>query len=189
LTQKEGVFVIELLAKSPCDGLLPLTIGTVTLTEEEPGAMTSLCAYKGQEKALSQALKSAHGIGFPLPGRATGKAGTRAIWFSQGQVLLQGPAAGPSLARYGAITDQSDAWAVVRLEGKGALGVLARLVPLDLRPGAFKRGHTARTDLVHMMVSLTKTGENSFQIMVFRSMAGTLVHDLKTAMEGVAARA
>jgi len=37
------------------------------------------------------------------------------------------------------------------------------------------------------MASLTKTGENAFQIMVFRSMAETLVHDLKTAMEGVAA--
>jgi sarcosine oxidase subunit gamma len=39
-----------------------------------------------------------------------------------------------------------------------------------------------------MMASITRIGAQSFQIMVFRSMARTLVHDLKTAMEAVAAR-
>ena len=102
--------------------------------------------------------------------------------------MLIGPEPDASLGEYAALTDQSDGWAVVRLEGKGAGDVLARLVPLDLRPASFKRGHSARTDLAHMMASLTKVGENAFQIMVFRSMARTLVHDLKTAMEGVAAR-
>jgi len=39
-----------------------------------------------------------------------------------------------------------------------------------------------------MMASVTKTGADSFQIMVFRSMAKTLVHDLTTAMGNVNAR-
>jgi len=179
--------VADLTARSPCEGLLPLTIGGVTAGEDLPAAMTSLAPYRGGEDDLSKAMKSAHGMGFPSPGRATGRAGGRAIWFSQGQALLMGPQPDVSLAEYAALTDQSDAWAVVRLEGQGVLKVLARLVPLDLRASRFKRGHTARTDMAHMMASLTKTGENAFQIMVFRSMAETLVHDLKTAMEGVAA--
>jgi methylglutamate dehydrogenase subunit D len=180
--------VTDLTAKSPCAGLLPLKIGSVTLGEEDVGAMTSLAPYQGRDKGLSSALKAAHGMGFPAPGRSTGKAGARVIWFSQGQALLMGPAPDASLGQYAALSDQSDAWAVVRLQGKGCVDVLARLVPLDLRPAHFKRGHTARTECAHMMASLTKTGENAFQIMVFRSMAKTLVHDLKTAMEGVAAR-
>lgn len=178
----------ELIARSPCAGLLPLRIGGARVSEEEPGAMTSLAPFRGRQKALSGALKAAHGMGFPGAGRATGKAGARAIWFSQGQALLLGPVPDASLARHGALSDQSDAWAVVRLDGKGARDVLARLVPLDLRAGRFKRGATARTDLAHMPASLTRIGENAFQIMVFRSMAGTLVHDLKTAMEAVGAR-
>ncbi len=182
----------ELIPKSPCAGLLALTIGGMTASEVDAGmdagVMTSLVPFRGREKAMSDALKAAHGMGFPAPGRATGRAGARAIWFGQGQALLQGPAPDASLGEYGSLTDQSDAWAVVRLEGKGVRDVLARLVPLDLRPGAFRRGHTARTDLAHMMASLTRVGENAFQIMVFRSMAETLVHDLKTAMEGVGAR-
>lgn len=178
----------ELIAKSPCEGLLPLSIGGVTLSEAAPGVLTSVAPYAGQEPALSVALKDAHGMAFPAPNRTTGRASARMIWLSRGQAMLVGPAPDPALAAHGALTDQSDAWAVVTLEGEGAVDVLARLVPLDLRAGAFKRGHTARTDLMHMMASLTRLGENAFQIMVFRSMAETLVHDLKTAMEGVAAR-
>ena len=178
----------DLTARAPCEGLLPLTIGEATLTEYLPVAMTSIAPLRGQETELSKALKDAHGMGLPGVGRSTGKAGARVIWFSRGQILLIGPVADAGLGAFATLSDQSDAWAVVRLEGKGAIDVLARLVPVDLRPGHFKRGHTARTELAHMMASLTKVGDNAFQIMVFRSMAETLVHDLKTAMEGVAAR-
>lgn len=178
----------ELIARTPCAGLLPLKIGGVDLTEEDPGAMTSLEPFRGQEAALSDALKAAHGMAWPAPNRATGKAGARAVWFGRGQALLIGPEPDTALARHAALTDQSDAWAVMRLEGAQAEDVLARLVPVDLRAASFKRGHTARTELAHMMASVTRIGESAFQIMVFRSMAQTLVHDLKTAMEAVAAR-
>lgn len=178
----------DLDAIFPCGDLLPLTIGTVTAIEEPHLVLTSLAPFMGREKELSGALKAAHGMAFPAKGRATGKAGARAIWFSQGQALLQGPTPDAALATFATTTDQSDAWAVVRLEGRDVVEVLARLVPMDLRASSFKRGHTARTQVLHMMASLTRTGENAFQIMVFRSMAQTLVHDLKTAMEGVAAR-
>lgn len=180
--------MVELIAKTPCDGLLPVTIGNIALTEVAPGALTSLAPMKGQATALSEALKAAHGMAMPGVNRATGKAGARAIWFAQGQVVLVGPEPDATLADHAAMTDQSDAWAVVRLEGAGAEDVLARLVPVDLRVSVFKRGHTVRTDLMHMMASITRVGGDAFQIMVFRSMAGTLVHDLKTAMEAVAAR-
>lgn len=179
----------DLIAKSPCGGLLPVSHGTVTLSEMDMPQLTSLAPFKGQDKALSETLKEAHGMALPAINRATGKEGARAVWFGQGQVMLVGPAPAASLAALGAVTDQSDAWTVVRLEGEAAEDVLARLVPIDLRRAQFKRGHTARTQLQHMMVSITRTGDNAFQIMAFRSMAATLVHDLETAMRGVAARA
>jgi sarcosine oxidase gamma subunit len=40
----------------------------------------------------------------------------------------------------------------------------------------------------HMNGSVTRIGADSFVILVFRSMAGTLYHDLERAMESVAAR-
>lgn len=180
--------MVELIAKTPCEGLLPLKRGRVTLTEIAPGPMTSLAPYKGKARAFSDALKAAHGMEAPAPNRSTGREGERAIWFGKGIVLLMGKAADASLAAQAALTDQSDAWAVVKLEGAGVRDVLARLTPLDLRDGQFRRGHTARSDLKHMMASITRIGDEAWMIMVFRAFAETLVHDLKIAMETVAAR-
>lgn len=178
----------ELTATSPCDGLLPLEIGHAALHEEDLGALTALAPYRGRRGALAEALKAAHGLALPGPNRAAGKAGLRAIWFGRAHVLLAGPAPDTRLAEHAALTDQSDAWAAVRLEGTAAEQVLARLLPLDLRAARFGRGHTARSQLMHMGVSITRIGERAFLILAFRSMAASLVHDLKTAMEGVAAR-
>lgn len=176
----------ELIAKTPCDGVLPLSAGTVTASEEDLGVLTSLASFKGAD--LSAALKDAHGMAAPAPNRATGKSGSRAIWFGREQVLLAGPSPDAALAQHAALTDQSDAWAIIRVDGDAARDVLARLVPVDLRPAHFKRGHTARTLIMHMNGSVTRVGENTYILMVFRSMAATLVHDLKSAMEAVAAR-
>ena len=178
----------DLIALSACKDLLPLTVGGVTLSEVIPDAMTSLAPFKGQHKATSAALKAAHGMALPAPNRTSGKASARAIWLSRGQVMLVGPAPDIRLAEHAALTDQTDAWAVVRLKGIGVEDVLARLVPVDVRASVFKRGHTVRTDLMHMMASVTRVGDRAFQIMVFRSMAETLVHDLNSAMEAVASR-
>ena len=177
--------VVTLSATTPCAGMLPLTIGTVTVTEVDPGYLTALAPAKG----LGAALKTAHGLDLPGPGQATGSDTARAIWFGRAHVLLMGPAPDPALADHAALTDISDGWAVVRLDGAGATQVLARLTPIDLRAHVFQPGHTARTELFHMQSSITRLGDEAFLIMVFRSMAQTLVHDLRTAMEGVAARA
>ncbi len=177
----------KLIAKTPCEALLPFTAGTCTLSEELPEAITSIAPAKGQEMAVSDALKAEFGAEFPSPNRATGKAGARAVWSGAGQALLLGPV--PGAIKGAAMTDQSDAWAVMRLEGDAAEAVLARLVPVDLRAEQFKRGHTARTMLFHMSCSITRVGADAFDIMVFRSMARSAVHELSTALRSVAAQA
>ena len=169
-------------------GLLPLTAGERTLSEGDAGRITALAAHRGRADALAEALQAAHGMALPAPNRATGRAEARAVWFGLRHVVLIGPDPDASLSDHADVTDQSDAWAVVRLEGPGAEDVLARLVPVDMRQATFKRGHTVRTQIMHMSGSITRVGDAAFQIMAFRSMAETLVHDLQTAMEGVAAR-
>ncbi|MGC1495893.1 MAG: sarcosine oxidase subunit gamma family protein [Sulfitobacter sp.] len=177
----------ELKAISACDGLLPLTMGAVTLDEVDPGHMTSLSPL-GDEAVLSGALETAHGMAFPKPNRTTGKDGARCIWFGRREALLMGPAPDQALNKHGAVVEVSDGWACVELSGAGAVDVLARLVPVDLRSRVFKRGHTVRTQVLHMSASITRVGTDRFQILVFRSMAVTLVHDLKQAMAAVASR-
>ncbi len=180
--------MVELSAKSPCAGGLPVHVGSLTLTEVTYPHITSVTAKHGRTANLSELLKSTHGMALPKPNRATGKSDARAIWFGPDQAMLMGPEPNGSLTSEATVVDQSDAWAVVRIEGTGAEDVLARLIPIDLRSRTFKRGHTARTLLQHMTVSVTRVGDQAFQIMAFRSMARTLVHDLQRAMESCAAR-
>ena len=181
--------MVDLIAKTPCADLLPIKVGAVTLSEVMPEAITSIMPYEGKWEVASEALKSAHGITMPAPGRSTGKGDIRAIWTGAGQAMVLGARLDAGLSAHAALSDQSDAWALMRLEGAGGEDVLARLTPIDLNPGVFKRGHVARSLLGHMNAVIARVGAEAFEIMVFRSMAGTAVHELEEAMKSVAARA
>jgi heterotetrameric sarcosine oxidase gamma subunit len=170
-----------------CAGLVPLSIGSVTVDELDVGRITSLSPF-GDASGLSAASESAHGIGWPDVGHMSGRDGARLVWFGRNEVVLMGPAPDDALAKHAAVVDVSDAWAVVSIEGETAVDVLARLVPVDLRLEAIARGATVRTQVGHMAVSITRLGGDSFMVLVFRSMASTLIHELKQAMVGFAAR-
>ncbi|MEO0703641.1 MAG: sarcosine oxidase subunit gamma family protein, partial [Pseudomonadota bacterium] len=168
--------VVSLIAKSACDGMLPVAHGGVTLSEVVPEAITSVAFLKNAETT---------GADWPAPNRWTGAAGRRAVSVGPGKVFVIGAAVDVQGA---AITDQSDAWAMMALEGPGARDVLARLCPQDLRPGVFAVGHAAQTLIGHMTATLMRTEAERYEILVFRSMAHTAVHELSTAMAMVAAR-
>ena len=178
----------ELIALSPLGNADPLAIGRCTLSEVDPGPMTSIAPFRGKDGEVSKALRKSHKIDWPGPNETTLSGKTRCIWFGREMALLTGASLDDDFAKHAALTDHSDAWVCVALEGSDAEAVLARLVPVDLRIAHFKVDQTARTMLGHMNSSFTRTAEYAFLIMVFRSMASTLVHDLQIAMESVAAR-
>lgn len=180
--------MVELKAKTPCEGLLPIEVGGLRLSEVAPGAVTSVATFKGKDAELSKAMQAAHGMDMPKPNRISEAGEARALWFGPRMALVMGVVVDDSLANHAALTDQSDAWAVVRLEGSQAADVLARVTPIDLRARAFGPGATARTEVQHMQASVTCVGEGVYQIMVFRAFGKTLVHDLKAAMQAVAGR-
>ncbi|MCB1390885.1 MAG: sarcosine oxidase subunit gamma [Rhodobacteraceae bacterium] len=162
---------------------LPLTIGTTTLSAFDPGPVASIAPYPGRD--LSSALAP---LRFPRPGEVVDDGNRRLIWAGRAMAFLTGGAA-PDLAGLAAVTDQTDGWAWAKLEGRMASAVLARLCPLDLRPAAFPVGTSARSTLQHLPALLVRVGDEAFQLASFRSMAGTLVHEIAAAMKNVAARA
>ncbi len=171
----------RLIAKTPCDGLLPVEIGELTLAERDPGHLTALSPMKGGHERADRALKAAIGTGFPAPGQsAKGREGARVLWFGVSHALVMGPKV--EAVDGAALTDQSDGWCVIELKGPGARDVLARLTPIDLRPNAFAKDATARTLLGHMSASITRTGDDAYLILVYRSMAGTAVEEITRAM-------
>ncbi len=180
----------RLLSLPPTDGLgLPVEAAGVVLTAPDPGALTLITPFRGQDRAVAAALHDALGLDLPRPGETRTSPAARAIWFGRGQTLIMGAALPPGFPDgLAAVTDQSDGWAALRLQGAGTDEILARLTPLDLRPQAFPPGRTARTLMGHVPVSLTRWDADRCDILVFRSMAATAVDDLATALRRRAAR-
>ena len=174
----------NLIAKSPLSGQGPVTYGSVTLSEAPIEAMQSLAPIKGQEKVLAKALKTL-GLAMPTPNTCVAKGHHLIVWTGRDQVFLMGPA--PVTLAGAAITDQSDGWARLRLEGAGVADVLMRLVPMDLRRLA--QGWAARAPLNHMQAVLVCAGTGQIDILVFRSMAQTAWHEVADTMQMLAARA
>jgi heterotetrameric sarcosine oxidase gamma subunit len=177
--------VPELIAKTALDGR-SLTLDGVTLAERSVGTITSVAVLPGGAKAVAKGLKPL-GLAMPAPNSFAEKKGVRIVWTGREQAFLIG-AESPVLEG-AAVTDQSDGWAVLALSGVAAVDVLARLVPLDLRLGAFPVGSAVRSVLNHMNAVFLRTGDYAFEVMVFRSMARTAWHELETTMGVVAARA
>lgn len=175
----------ELIAKSALEGRR-VTLGTVTLAEADPGTITSVAVLPGQAKAVAKGLKTL-GLAMPPANSFSEKKGARIIWAGRDQVFLVGCAA-PEIDG-AALTDQTDGWTTLSLSGAGAVDVLARLVPVDLRLGSFPVGGALRTGLNHMNAVILRTGDHAVEIMVFRSMARTAWHELETTISMVSARA
>jgi heterotetrameric sarcosine oxidase gamma subunit len=177
--------VPELIAK-PSLGHAPLAIGQATLAAWLVPRMTSVAPFAGQDKANAKALKSM-GLTFPAPNRAVTKADATLLWTGRNQAFLLNADPTP-LAATAALTDQTDGWAALTLQGPAATDTLARLIPLDLREHAFPVGQTVRTALNHMNLILWRSAPYAFTLMVFRSMAQTAWHEIESAMLTVAAR-
>ncbi len=174
----------ELIAKTALEGQ-SLTVGTSTLAEADVGRITSVAVFPGGAKAVAKGLKTL-GLTMPEPNSLVERKGARLVWTGREQAFLMGVDC-PELEG-AAVTDQTDGWTVLTLTGAGAVDVLARLVPMDLRLPAFPVGRAVRTQLNHMNVVILRLGEHAFEIMGFRSMARTAWHELEAAMQMLAAR-
>lgn len=181
----------ELTARGACHGLgLPLEMGAAVLSEAAPEAMLSLAPYRGRAEEVSGILASHACPPLPDVGRAQPFEGGRIMWAGADLWVLRGdPALSEALrgalGGVAAVTDQSDAWAVLQLSGAGAAEVLARLVPVDLHRDAFPPGMAARTPLGHVACLLMAL-EEGFEIYLPRSFAASAVHDLGRAMRAAA---
>lgn len=173
--------MINLVAKSAAESMLPLSVGALSLSEIPEREMHSIAPFK--VGGVSDALQEAVGVGLPEIGCSVAKGSVQVLWVARGQYFLIG-ALPPKLSA--AISGQSDAWCAVSLSGKGAQDVMARLCPLEVC--AMGEGDVARSLIGHMSAIIVKR-EAGFEIMVFRAFAKTLVHEVHAVMMSVQAQA
>ena len=84
-----------------------------------------------------------------------------------------------------AVTDLSDAFVTIALEGPQAIGVLARGCGLDLRAGSFGVKACARTRLAQLPVLIRKSASARFELIIDRSAAQYLEDWLRDASIGI----
>lgn len=86
------------------------------------------------------------------------------------------------LANSACISDQSDAYVVLRLTGSDLRETLARLVPIDLHSRVFAPGHVAETVASHLGVIVWRLEDDAkrpvFELAVSRSFSASLYHAL-----------
>lgn len=178
----------KLIAKPATEGLLPLTIGTLTLSDVTPKRLTAIAPYPGASAVVAKVLQAA-GLDWPMPDRAVKGAKGACLWSGRDQAFLSEIAAPDGLEAHAALTDISDGWVALKLTGPDAAAAFARLIPIDLGPRAFPEGSSARTGLGHMMILLHRSSNRSFTLYLFRSMVASAVHEIESAMKSLAARA
>ncbi len=180
--------MVRLVATDPFDGALPARVGGVELTASPVEGAVLIAPHRGAEAKVGAILQKSRGLPFPGPGETARAGAARILWAGPDRALLIGADLPEGVTEHAAVTDQGDGIAALTIAGPRVEAVLARLVPIDLRPTAFPQGRTARTLVGHMTASVTRTGEEAFEIMVMRSMAGSLLADLREAAERVDAR-
>lgn len=169
---------------------MPVMKGSkLEITALDDLSIASIAVAKDQLANLQSTIGEAYGVALPLePQRVVGK-DIAFLWSGPGQWLaIAERGAGrdlevelkPKLAGLAAVVDLSDGRQVARISGPRARDVLAKGVPIDLHPRAFKANDVAITHASHIGVILWQVDDApSYDVAMFRSFADSFMHWLK----------
>lgn len=152
----------------------------IRLGLREGVGLATVIAVDGQEERLAGLLADRFGWSLPEVGetRLTGERGL--VWSAPGQWLaiaetradLAGLA--EALRDVAAVTDQSDARAIVRVSGRHAREALSKGLAIDLHPSAFHAGRAAVTSIAHVGAQVWQRDDApTYDLAVARSFAGS----------------
>lgn len=132
---------------------------------------------------LAARIADRFGLALPTAPRFVEGAEVALIWAGHRHWLARSPRQDlasflqAKLGDVAAIADQGDSRAVLRLRGPRLREVLAKGCMIDLHPSVFASGDVALTSIGHVGVHLWRpdddADETSFEIAVFRSLAGS----------------
>ena len=153
----------------------------LTLTLREGFGLATLIAVKGRTDDLRQVLDERFGWSLPDTGAASLKGERGLVWSGPDQWLAlfesrgEMEGLGEALQGIAAVTDQSDARAIVRVSGRDARSFLAKGLAIDLHPRAFQPGQVAVTALAHMGAQVwQRDASPTYDLAVARSFAGSV---------------
>jgi heterotetrameric sarcosine oxidase gamma subunit len=158
----------------------------LAVSARETLTIASFAAIRGKEEALREAIRAGYGAELPRRAARVTGVGIAFVWAGPTQWLaiaerengrdLEGELKA-ALAGIASVVDHSDGRVVVRISGPRARDVLAKGVPIDLHPRAFRPGDVAITHASHIGIILWQTDEApTYEAALFRSYAGSFAH-------------
>lgn len=163
----------------------------ITVTPRDNIVLATVMAHNGKDAAFAQKVQSLFGIAVPTGPKRVTKGSVSFIGMGPGQWTVVDEAGHPhsfaanlakEFAGLASVSDQSDARAVIRVSGPKARAVLAKGLFLDLHPRVFKPGDAALSAIALIGSHIWQIDETpTYEISVFRSMAGSFAHFLLDA--------
>jgi len=154
--------------------------------------LVSLAQREAGKADMASIAQAQFGSSLPEPGcRFEGQI-CAIFWVAPGQWFFEADrrneknlaiSMGEKFGETASITDQSDGWVAIDLEGPNVLPVLERLCQLDIHSS--KSGFAARSVIDHMGVFVICLDKNAWRILGARSSAKSLHHALYTAAVSV----
>lgn len=158
----------------------------LAVSARETLTMASFAAIRGKEEALREAIRAGYGAELPYHAARVAGVGITFVWAGPNQWLAVAERENgrdleaelkEQLAGIASVVDQSDGRVVVRISGPRARDVLAKGVPIDLHPRAFKPGDVAITHASHIGIILWQTDDApTYEAALFRSYADSFAH-------------
>lgn len=136
--------------------------------------------------AQSTSVKTIKGISLPKAARSVTKDNQTLMWLASDMLLYEQPYAQDALEQFSdtvnaSLSDQSDVWVALDLQGDDCISVLERLVILDV--AQMTKGAFMRTSLHHCGILLRcMTKGTAFRIYAPRSYARSVHHAIELAM-------
>lgn len=151
----------------------------VVLSETRPGSIVEAAAWYGEERKLIASIRKATGLSLPDgAGAGTYAGGKGAFGIAPGRFLVVDQAEGLAArlreavaADTGTVTDLSHGRTAIRIAGPKAKWVLSKLFAIDFALPAFPVGSGVSTVHHDIFAQIQRTGEDAFDIYVFRSFA------------------
>ena len=170
--------------------------GRLVVEDRDGLGLATVLVGKNKHDALRQRMTERFGIALPGGPKRVVAGPIAFAGVSVGAWLAVREGAGnafalqlrEALGDLAAISDQSDSLAGLRLRGPAARETLARMLPLDMHPRAFRTGDVAVTMAEHIGVTLWRldddsSGHAAFEIAVYRSYAADFASQLSDAVQ------
>lgn len=149
----------------------------IRLSCSRPSGVVQILAFPQMAGGVE---KSLHDLAWARPDIAIRRT-TPADWLvlvDEGDQFEFSSTVAQTLGDAAAIVDQSQALVFFRIDGKDVRRLLAKGTAVDLHPDIFAEGQSAATLFNHFAVHLTRIADDTFELVIARSLAESLLEEL-----------